>query len=290
MCARLVTFFVLFVNCSAFCAADELFDAIGASQLDVIEEYLSRGGDPDVVIEQTRDDAQPGMPWRGPMLEWAVYQGSDELAMLLLRAGAQVVAVEEQLERPFLELAAEKGMVKAVRHFATQEPATLTRGEPLVVAVAYGRGDVAGLILAIAKKNGIDLDSQLDRGFFLAAMDGHDDLAQQLLEAGADVNSVGALHAAARGSRVEVVRHLLDAHADPEQRVDGLRPLDLAILRLDKSDTQEARAVIRELSAVTPDLCEPLPGDSYRSLHVATLEIYSQLVPSCHWTALVPLK
>ena len=155
-------------------------------------------------------------------LMWAVAQGHDDVAAVLVRHGADVEARSKVRPR----------MMHAEGTNASQydQGVVWNRGgfTPLLFAARHGRVAAARLLL----DGGADLENPAPTGaspLALAALSGHGAFGAYLLERGADPNDIGAgytaLHAAVlRGDRL-LVRTLLAHGADPDLRLRAGTPV-----------------------------------------------------------------
>jgi ankyrin repeat protein len=172
-------------------------------------------------------DVNAGQPDGMTALHWAAYHDDPEIAELLLRAGASVKAANRYGVTP-LSLACTNGdaaMVELFLNAGADPNASLPGGEtPLMTAARTG--SLASVKALLAR--GAIVDSKDDRrgqtALMWAAAEGHADVAQTLIDAGADVRArvpsgLTSLMFAAREGRLDVVRVLLKAGADANETI-----------------------------------------------------------------------
>src|SRR5439155_19939444 len=166
-------------------------------------------------------------------LHWAAYQDDLGTVDVLVRAGANVKAVNRYGVTP-LSLACTSGNGAVVERLlaAGADPnAALPGGEtPLMTASRVGSlASVKALLVRGANVRGKD-DRREQTALMWAAAEGHADVAQVLVEVGADLRARLAsgftpLLFAVREGRADVVRVLLKAGADVNETIpaDGAR-------------------------------------------------------------------
>lgn len=102
---------------------------------------------------------------------------------------------------------------------------------PLLLAVRAGSFKVIDALLAAPKIDANVLTEQGESALMLAALAGNADVCQKLIDKGADINKPGwtALHYAATGGNVAIIKMLLEHHAyiDTESP-NGSTPLMMA--------------------------------------------------------------
>jgi ankyrin repeat protein len=167
-------------------------------------------------------------------LHWAAYQDDLDLADRLLRAGADVRAVNKYGVTP-LSLACTNGNVTMVERFIAaggDVNSVLPGGETVLMTCARtGKvGAVRALITA-----GADVHAKESRGgqtaLMWAAAEGHVEVLEALIQAGADFRTAlpsgfTPLLFAVRDGRIDAVKALLKAGADVNEVVKvGARPI-----------------------------------------------------------------
>jgi ankyrin repeat protein len=166
-------------------------------------------------------------------LLWAAYQDNLDVAALLLRAGANVKALNRYGVMP-LSLACTNGNAAMVEQFlkaGADVNAALPGGEtPLMTAARTGSLASVNALLS----HGAAVDRKDDRrgqtALMWAAAEGHADIVQALIGAGADfrarlLSGFTPRLFAVRDGRLDVVRVLLKAGADVNETIpsDGPR-------------------------------------------------------------------
>jgi ankyrin repeat protein len=160
-------------------------------------------------------------------LHWATYQDDLETAELLVRAGANVKASSRYGVTP-LSLACTNGnraLVEMLLEAGADPNTTLPGGETaLMTAARVGTlASVKALLSHGANVNGKD-DRRGQTALMWAAAEGHADVVEELIKAGADfrtrlTSGFTPLLFAVREGRLDVVRVLLKAGADVNETV-----------------------------------------------------------------------
>ncbi len=176
---------------------------------------------------QQHADVNAPQPDGMTALHWAAYQDDLELARLLVRAGASVKAASRYGVTP-LSLACTNGnavLVDLLVSAGADPNGALPGGEtPLMTAARTG--SLASVKTLLAR--GARVDSKDERrgqtALMWAAAEGHADVVQALIDAGADVrirlaSGFTPLLFAVREGRSDVVRVLLKAGADVNEPV-----------------------------------------------------------------------
>jgi hypothetical protein len=167
---------------------------------------------------------------------------------------AKMIKERQSGEQNFQD-AIKQGNLEAVRALAVRYPdlvGTRTAGgdTPLHDAAVYGHKDIAEWLLdGGAGINAVNGDG--DTPLFWAVLNDHEDVAQLLLAKGADINAREhrgwtALHVAAASGKMELVELLLANHADVNAKAnDGSTPLRIASSR-SYSGTAQVQEILRQ--------------------------------------------
>lgn len=197
----------------------------------------------------------------GTALAYALARGSEEVENLLMSAGATISPAE--LERVFplrWRIATSTGYQDVVKggRYVRRGP---TRS-PLLAAAWEGDTGAIRSLVGTPAWSVLVPDSDGRTPLMLAAVRGHADAAQALLDAKADVNAVdgggwSALHYAARAGVVATVTTLVERGANLAADACGSTPLHDAVVR-DRTAVVEALVRARapvdatDVSAATP--------------------------------------
>ena len=162
-------------------------------------------------------------------LHVAAANGHTEVAKLLVQAGAFLMAENNHDQTPF-DIAKEQGHEDLAQ--------MLKQSIQLFEAVENGDGDQARQLLAMDAQVDAIYDSDFGMPLHLAILAGQTDMAQLLVEAGANVNARHPwdsyydtpLILAAAGGHTDMVKLLIDAGAELDARAaGGIHPLVTAI-------------------------------------------------------------
>lgn len=154
------------------------------------------------------------------VIDYAVTGATKRKMELLAKGGASWPARDA---RKALEEAARAGRAPAVRGLLTVVPAPADRSATLCGAVAGNRSDVLDLLLGVGLKPSADCGEGRGGPLQIAASAGRDELVKKLLAAGANPDERtkdgdSALIAAASHGHVAIVKRLLAAGADVDGR------------------------------------------------------------------------
>ena len=188
-----------------------LFDAIRKGQIDVVRDFLSKGGDANAPI--------PNAPiLNATPLRVAVVGAREDIALMLLDAGADFERSGVELGSP-----AAHGLTRVVERLAEENPSLSLDELGLANATTFGYFDVAKKLLDQPGANRPDWRPGSQR-LVVDALGAHDDVARLLLDRGAPATAA-ILHSAARSSSPGMVRHVLALGArDAPQRDNASRP------------------------------------------------------------------
>lgn len=277
---------LLFAMSGAITAQGEspLIAAAKRNDETAVRELLKQGVDPD---SQQADGATA--------IHWAVYRENISMLDALLDAGANVNASNRLGASP-LFIAAESGDVEFIRRLleASANPdAALQLGEtPLMTASRAGSAAGVRLLIAAGANVNVSESSRKQTALMWAAAQGHVEVVQELVKAGADLEArtmvrprlmyadetnggafdVGVVEQlggfspllfAARNGHVDVARVLLDAGADIEG-VAGNQASPL-VVATHSGHTQLAQLLLErgaDANAI---------GAGYNALHAAIL-------------------
>ena len=205
--------------------AGELHEAVKANDVARVQQLISKGAnvnEPDLF---------------GTPLDIAVVRGSEQVAELLISAGADIEATTEPdmgSDHP-LHLAASKSTLapiakRLVQHGARVDSLNGVGETPLIVAAKSGNVEVTAILLSA----GADARRQDGRyhmsALHYAAAEGQIQVAEALIAAGVDINTKDGqgdtpMHHATADGRLDMVQFLAKRGADLNVRnIKGLSP------------------------------------------------------------------
>lgn len=163
-----------------------LMAAAGAKNLTAVEELLGQGANPN--LTNNRGDTA---------LHIAIREDAAEIAIVLMKAGADINAVNGEAWTPLFYAVTNNNMALAV-YMVSRNGSTINVNRPdrfgltpLMLASRNGANDIVGLLLrAGARINVRDIGG--NSPLIFAVKEGHIDIVQQLLEAGANANDIDA--------------------------------------------------------------------------------------------------
>ncbi len=236
------------INATNRMGASPLFIAARSGHTELIEQLLDAGANPDLqltmgetplmsaaragsalgvslLVEEGADVNVRENSREQTALMWAASQGHTEVARVLIEAGADVNA-KSRVRSMLMFVDATNGGA-----FDKGQMENLGGFTPLHFAARNGHTDLAQVLISA----GADIDLAAGNGaspLVIAAHSGHGELAVMLLEEGANPNAMGAgynaLHAAILRGDIAVVDALLVHGADPDVRVERATPVQRA--------------------------------------------------------------
>lgn len=262
--------------------AKRLYDAVIANDIEAVSQFLESGGSPNVVISQVDTSKEDVQHWTGPMLELALLAGHDDIASILLEAGADVSKVK--IDDSVLRVATQQGMSATIAQLLERDPSKLIAGTfALEVASDSGRYDIVALMLQYANEAGIHWGDRLNVALRGALQAGHEDIARLLLKAGASPLSDGVIHAAVANSNVGIVHDLLEAGASESMKFEERSPLDFIAIRMNecREYPSDEDTILRELIKAGADICGFAPQTG--GLSQSVLDEFRSVAPQCDW-------
>lgn len=211
-----VTLIVLLLSLATPVKASELFDAVMAEDAAGVVAALAAGAD----VNQRDASSRTA-------LHMAASRKSAEIVVLLLDAGADVDAEADATAGRVhpLHWAANFGRAANVKalleHGAKVDVVTLQGDTALLLAAKSGHVEVAEALLQAGANPLAEEATYGDTPIYLAAMAGHVKLVELMVANGVDVNLRNSrtgetpLWVAAMDDRVEVIAYLLASGADP---------------------------------------------------------------------------
>ena len=194
-------------------------------QTDAAAILIESGGDVDARVTVTGDTP----------LYLGALNGNSELVELLIAKSAQSGLRNQEGRQPLHEATTVRDASALLR----ADPKLLDSADiygvtPLLSAIESGHAEVA--LFFISK--GADVNARDHRGFsplYLAARDGYSEIVNALLAMHAVVNHQDALdgetplHRATRAKKYEIMRSLVEAGADPQQKSNqGISAVEIA--------------------------------------------------------------
>ncbi|MGH8496388.1 MAG: ankyrin repeat domain-containing protein [Gammaproteobacteria bacterium] len=245
--------------------SERLYDAAADGEIEVVRDFLNAGGSPDVIVTASKSRPRPRRAteqYTGPIVEVAILSGNEDIAMLLVEAGADLSSLPKLDGRTALFVAVQLGMRNLAALLIERDPSLLVQGSPdkspLLGATSYGRYSLVSMMLSRGQNAGLDWGPALNIALRLALIDGHEDIARLLLKAGANPKDVLAFHNAVAGSNVGIVHDLLEAGASPTAPFEGKNPLYGIVYRVTVSSdplSDQPRLILREFIDAGVDVC-----------------------------------
>jgi len=244
--------------CHAQGESPDLWEAIRRGESHTIQQYIAEGGDPNAMIGSPTVEKT-----RWPLLQVALYDREEDIAVMLLSAGADF----ESVDMP-MDLLAGEGMPRFLSELLIRYPELLRDASPkqqaslLYPAASKGYYQVIDSLLADARRLGVDWDARTLSEAVAYAIDAkHEDIARTLLAAGARPDG-STVRLAARSGSPGMLRFLFSLGGDPNaalplDQVDpganSRTPMDFAWRRYNISrgeDREIGRMVLGELVRV----------------------------------------
>jgi len=168
-------------------------------------------------------------------LHAAALAGDPEVVDLLVAAGARVDVQDTEGLSPLIRAvhaSREQVVVRLLEHGASTalRMATLYGDDPLSAAARSGQESIVRAVLAAGAA--IDAAGRNGSALAAAASGGHEAIVALLLECGAPATRVGTLIAAISAGSIAIVRRILAAGADPNERVDLPEPHRMSLTPL----------------------------------------------------------
>lgn len=252
-----------------------LWEAIRHGQVSEIEDYLASGGDPNARVSRPDNEE-----YNWPLLQIALFDREEAIALALLRAGARFGDLNVDID-----LIVGEGLPEFLSELFEVEPQLLAKAsrrrqqELLYPAASKGYYQVVEVILAHARTLNVAWDADVLSEAVARALDARqDDIARMLLQAGARPDG-SVMHLAARSSSPGMIRFLVSLGADvsselsQEEGAELRTPLDFAKRRYQNNRDEQryiARLVIFELiragAADRSTIPEDVPLDGLKAL------------------------
>lgn len=250
--------------------SERLYDAAADGEIEIVRNFLNAGGSPNAIVTPSKARPRPRRAteqYSGPIIEVAILSGNENIAILLVEAGADVSSLSKLTGRTILSVAAELGMRKLVALLIERDPSLLTQGppgnSPLLGATSDGRYSVVSLMLTSGRQVGVDWGAALGIALRYALIDGHEDIARLLIKAGANPKDALAFHNAVAGSNVGIVHDLIEAGASPTALFEGKSPLDGIVYRVNVARdplSDQPQLILAELVDAGVDACSYFDG------------------------------
>lgn len=200
--------------------------AVSRDDVETVARYLARRDAGEWLVAKNSDG--------DTALHVAAREGSDRAIELLLKHGAAFTATNQQSYTP-MALAVQSNRHTVVKRFldAGADINQVVPGNITMLTLAALRADTAMIDLLIAAKADINKGQPLQQALYY----GHESIALQLLNAGANMEEEGRngqrpLHYAASQGHNQLLKLLIEKNADVNaQDQDGNTPLHHAISR-----------------------------------------------------------
>ncbi len=202
-------------------SAEAMLKATLAGRADYVQSLLAAGGTP----KATGEFPAPGFasgPRRGTLLIAAAERGYTDIVDLLLEAGANINAVDENGRSALLRCIVNGRLAMAQKLIEAGADVTLRSRVGTTALMAAARQGNLRLYRHIVSKGGQEADTNNygETMLMYAAMGGHCELIHHLAAHGADIRAQAgdhatALHYAIEGGHYEAAKLLLELGADP---------------------------------------------------------------------------
>lgn len=190
---------------ACFAQTDGLWDVVRRGQSRVIAEYLDSGGAPNARVSSPENEE---LQW--PLLQVALFDREEEIALTLLRAGASFSALGIEID-----LVIGEGLPAFLDELFLREPWLISEASRarqmalLYPSASKGYYQVVEVILSHAERLDLDWEEDIASEAVARALDARqDDIARILLMAGASPSN-SVMHLAARASSPGMIRFLL---------------------------------------------------------------------------------
>jgi uncharacterized protein len=227
---------VFLARCGA-AAALTVVTCLAASDLRLLDAVKRRDHKAVQALTAQKADVNAAQPDGATALAWAAYLGDDEMANILLSAGAKVETTDEYGETPLTLACAngDAGLVKKILDAGADAKAARWNGETALM-IAAGTGSVEVVEQLIARGAPVNaVESRKGQTALMwAAAEGHSDVVDVLIRHGAEVKAASKsgftpLVFAAVKNDAKSVKSLLAAGADPNYGLpDGTKVLSVA--------------------------------------------------------------
>jgi hypothetical protein len=240
---------------------DDLYADVSEKRSDELISGLNAGLSPDALLFVPQSDRSISL------LELALRAANDDAAVELMQRGASTDLEEEFFGMPLLDVAAQQGLTRSVSFLIEQDPTVLVRsgGDPLRLAVGYGRTDTARVLLRqmLSVVPAEELQPVPDEALRIAVFEEVEmEFLESLIQAGADPQATPELPAAiwiaVRYCSPDQASFLLQRGVDPNPRHEDVHiaiPAFECFLSEGDDADADAREILQLLSNGGTDLC-----------------------------------
>lgn len=270
-------------------SAEAMLKATLAGRADYVQSLLAAGGTP----KATGEFPAPGFasgPRQGTLLIAAAERGYTDIVDLLLAAGADINAVDENGRSALLRSIVNGRLTMAQKLIEAGADVTLRSRVGTTALMAAARQGNLRLYQHIVRKGGLEEDTNNygESMLMYAAMGGHCELIRHLVSNGADIKAQAgdratALHYAIEGGHYDAAKLLLQLGADPNSpwvKADASTPPLYLAVRHNRRDLVDLLLEhgAKPLSHAAGIFIATLP--EMAAAH-ATPELYTYLLPLC---------